>query len=402
MQSTGVEIAPIRVAKETLIALGELIVTREDMVVTHTRQDGSTLAEFADGTSISSSHADEVAVEKAGCPRFEFRDRGKRLMVRLRSGTVIETEISDGGSACAGAARKFSVQNQDLRTFNFETSIDGASKLVVNTCASGSNECVFDWVGGSFSATDSSNGTRFAVDSSGGCTVTPSQVTPQLVNSEEAVAPLDPVNSEGGFVRQFLQSPLRATPDVPCNPPALFMLEDDGSGVQLLRDLDLFEFFKGCSQNPDVEIIERIINENDTPAGLAVTVVGKPYSSAQASSDIVVFRQLIRYPPVGLTERTAIKERLAKPATPAATEELNRTSSSNLEDLRPKVVLGRDKLETVAEIVRMYSLHRKQHCGIDAIGDSQVHKEEKAHRMQELMDRKEQLRHKQTLPSAAQ
>ncbi|KAJ3298893.1 hypothetical protein HDU79_005265 [Rhizoclosmatium sp. JEL0117] len=372
------ELPPIRVAKETIIALSETIVTREDMVTITTKKDGSTYAEHADGTLIYTQlHAEEpsvVTIEKPDTPLFTIKDAGNKIVVRLVDGTTVEQTDKT----------HYRIYN-DIHTYDFETSTTGQSKFTVmhsKRPTSGSNvEYALDWVNGTFESTDAL-GSRYEVNPAGICSVSPAMdgrpsIT-QLSNAAQAAT----VDASGNYVKCFLERPISRPLSSPSNPPKLFIIEDDGSGVQLLRDVDLFPFFKDQICNPNTEILEDPMLSDGL--GLFVTVIGKsPIDTKKLSSgEVVFYRQLLKYPTMTRDRRNQIntdlvnfESILAKMEIPVDTEAqppkaaedpgeggvienepLAAASSGESET----IVLGQDRLETQQEILSLFKLQKHE------------------------------------------
>ncbi|KAJ3243282.1 Sperm-associated antigen 17 [Chytriomyces hyalinus] len=305
--SNSEQLAPIQFARETIIALSETIITRQDMVVTTMKKDGSVVAEHADGTVISTvMGGDEVApavtVETLGMAKVTMKDAGRHAVLRFTDGSVLEKSVLEDGCV------SYRIQN-DARLFHFETALNGSSTftpILANshgTDPSSTTEYKFNWIQGTLDATDS-DGTKFTINRDAVCsiaeasrpsttTTTTTTTTTPSVQAEGATASLVPAH---GFVKSLagLSPALLRGSRGPRNPPRVFVVGDDGAGVQFLRDVDLIHYFKRQLLNPDAEILEEVLADG---SGLSVNVVGKEHSSDKEHSDgaeITFFRQLVR------------------------------------------------------------------------------------------------------------
>ncbi|KAJ3020431.1 UNVERIFIED_CONTAM: Sperm-associated antigen 17 [Siphonaria sp. JEL0065] len=375
------ELSPVRFAKETIIALSEVIITREDLVVTTTKKDGTTIAEHADGTVIHTQTVGEgipsiITIEKPETPKFTIKDNGAKVLIRLLDGTTVEQ--TDGSN--------YRIFN-DIHTFEFESLATGESKLTVlhsKRLTTGSHvDYAFNWLNGTFDSTDSA-GTRYTISSTG---------DPEVTTKNEATQPAGPtevgsitVDASGNFVKRLLESPLSRPLTSPNNPPKLFIVEDDGSGIQLLRDVDLIHFFKDQLRNPNTEVLEDPVLGDGT--GLFVTVIGRSTVDPKKhnSGDMVFYRQvcgvrtskvklkktmtlkLLKYPIMNAATRQQINADLVKfeSIITKMKEQKSDAEERNVQELRDYdneaegIVLGQNRLRTQEEILNMYKLHKQE------------------------------------------
>ncbi|KAI9344974.1 hypothetical protein BDR26DRAFT_917081 [Obelidium mucronatum] len=280
------ELLPIRFAKETIIALSETIVTREDMVVTTTKKDGSMIAEHSDGTTIHTTMGDNavptlITIEKSNSPKVTIRESGNKVTLRLLDGTTVEQTNQS----------QYRIYN-DIHTFEFEVAVTGDTKLSILHSKKATSESHinygFNWINGTFNSTDSV-GTKFSIDALGFCEFT--RTDPVSDHSSDTTS----VDGVGNFVQRLLARPICRPLTSPSNPPKLFVIDDDGSGIQLLRDVDLIPYFKDQIRNPNTEILEDCNLGDGT--GIHVTVIGKPPIAKKLNSgDLVFYRQLLKFP----------------------------------------------------------------------------------------------------------
>jgi hypothetical protein len=80
---------------------------------------------------------------------------------------------------------------------------------------------------------------------------------------------------------------------MPSNPPRLFVVNEDGSGVELLRDVDLVTYFDMVSNDPTSDIKEEPLPHE--PNSTSVTVVSVQQSCGRKGENadrMVAFRQV--------------------------------------------------------------------------------------------------------------
>ncbi|KAJ3229236.1 Sperm-associated antigen 17 [Chytriomyces hyalinus] len=299
--SNSEQLSPIQFARETIIALSETIITRQDMVVTTMKKDGSVVAEHADGTVISTvMGGDEVApavtVETLGMAKVTMKDAGRHAVLRFSDGSVLEKSVLEDGCV------SYKIQN-DARHFQFETALNGSSTftpILANshgTDPSSTTEYKFNWIQGTLDATDS-DGTKFTINKDAVCSI----VEASRPSTTATATSVQPEGENAAFVpaRGFVKSLVELSPALlrgsggPRNPPRVFVVGDDGAGVQFLRDVDLIHYFKRQLVNPDAEILEEVLADG---SGLGVNVVGKERSNDKEHSDgaeITFFRLLVR------------------------------------------------------------------------------------------------------------
>ncbi|KAJ3074070.1 Sperm-associated antigen 17 [Podochytrium sp. JEL0797] len=423
-----ISLRPIRFAKESIIALSEVILTREDMVVSTTKKDGSLVAQHADGTVITSQavawkveevvepvstsavatpvptrpasaaltqlytaamvfgiptivsppmkpDAFVVTIEKPESPKYVVADSGNKVTIRLMDGTTVEQTNRT----------QYKIFN-DIHTFEFETNtqtgdsqftlLHNHSKKPNPTQQPHTASHSFNWLNGTFDSTDST-GTNFSISPTGECTVTdPEPTTTPTTTSTPHVTDI----TSPEYIHRLVTSPPATSVTSPRNPPKLFIIQDDGSGVQLLRDADLLAFFKDQMRNPHTEVLEDAGAVGDG-VGLFVTVVGKPVGSvADATMTPVFYRQLLKCPPLNAEMRTNLSrdvqtflEIAAKMQVSPAPEpqgvsdagvsggtDAETSEAADQQQEQPPIVLGRDRLKTQEEIMQLYKLHKTE------------------------------------------
>ncbi|KAJ3111003.1 Sperm-associated antigen 17 [Physocladia obscura] len=337
-----VELPPIRVNKETLIALNELIVTREDMVVT-TNKNGTVIVEHADGTMISSKFntdatAASIVVEKPDSPMYTIKEGGKKVLIKFDDGTTVEQQNGD--------QKIFKIFNKTY-AFEFELYLGGESAfrfLPERATENLNSEYKINWKDGTFS-TVNDTGVKFSVDEIGNCFASET-VPSQPISTEKNLRNID--FSECEYIKKLLETRIASTNSIH-NPPKLFIINDDGSGVQLHRDIDLQPYFKVQIQNSNVEIVEEAFTGDGL--GISVTFIEKIHldlNKKQGSAHVVEYRQLFRYQDLNDETRKKITTDLFRETENNSVDEVEQTYLEEGRDT--SVVLGQDRLQTHDEI----------------------------------------------------
>ncbi|KAI8615146.1 hypothetical protein BC830DRAFT_321220 [Chytriomyces sp. MP71] len=369
------DLVGIKYARETIIALNETIITREDMVIATQKKDGSLITEHADGTLLQTDvTAGVVMVEKEGMAKVIFKGDGKSVLLKLKDGSIVEKTESDHAKA------KYKISDE-YNTFEFETSLDGLSSFRVKSSPDQFVTYKFDWMNGTLETLDSS-GTKFIVTSSGACSTVEESQVPLASAGDNVVR-----NKCPGFVRSLVDTPILPLDSSARNPPRLFIIDENGSGIQLLRDLDLVPYFKKQLHNPNCEILEEILEE------LCVTLIGKEYGQTEGSNDIVIYRQLTRHGEISANKRAQIKadidaysqvkakmDFVPKPqnwqetgasleATTAGFQEVAPIAFEDAENVeavevppvrRPTaLVLGQSRQKTIEELMKLYKIPKR-------------------------------------------
>ncbi|ORX54656.1 hypothetical protein BCR36DRAFT_581541 [Piromyces finnis] len=96
------------------------------------------------------------------------------------------------------------------------------------------------------------------------------------------------------------------------NTPKLFFIHEDGTGIELLRDVDVFHSINEMDINIDKDIIEEPLADDSN--GVSVTIT-KKLDSRNISfnindSKIIIYKQLVRYPKLTLNNRNLILDEL--------------------------------------------------------------------------------------------
>lgn len=106
--------------------------------------------------------------------------------------------------------------------------------------------------------------------------------------------------STGALVPTLLSQSSKSKIQSKPNAPKLFIIREDGSGCQLLRDFDVLPYLRDCDADNETEILEDSLDVEKN--AFCVTVV-KERSQKEAPigksvSPSLVFRQLVRFQPL--------------------------------------------------------------------------------------------------------
>ncbi|KAJ3282059.1 Sperm-associated antigen 17 [Borealophlyctis nickersoniae] len=301
----------LKVIRETHPAIKQVIFTREDMVNVAVQEDGQTVAEHGDGTVITTAGQKgasggerkspperTVKVEKPGFAAVTFVNDGSGVCVEMPNGTVIERTALENGE------HRFRIRDADK---SMDVYSNGSVKLSpswppVEESGDKRGGYTINWVDGTLHTVDWL-GNVFEIDKAGEAKVT----TP------ESKAPPSPpfttsLSQTPNFVKTLIvDSPPPPTSTAIGNAPRLFIIREDGSGAQLLRDVDLDTYFRDQLADSTAEIGEEGLPGD--PAGLCVTVmsgVGKGNEDSMEAERIVTYRQLIRFTPLDANSRASV------------------------------------------------------------------------------------------------
>jgi len=96
------------------------------------------------------------------------------------------------------------------------------------------------------------------------------------------------------------------------NSPKLLFIYEDGTGFELLRDVDIYHTINEMNINIEKDIIEEPLTDNSK--GISVTITKKMDKKNIgfniADSKIILYKQLIRYPQLTLSDRKQILDEL--------------------------------------------------------------------------------------------
>ncbi|KAJ3028539.1 hypothetical protein HK097_005933, partial [Rhizophlyctis rosea] len=263
-----------------------------------------------------------------------------------------------------------------------------------------------NWLNGTLALFDAA-GNKFSVDANGDAEATtspnpPPQPTPTLT-----------------FPAPTIQTLLTTSPTSPqlTNAPRLFIIKPDGSGVALWRDVDLKPYFSEQISREDVEISEEVIKQDDgldKDDGVCVTIVGPPSKRiARLEEEVLVYRQLTRYPPLTPTRRTAVledmkryKERVdsndavsAKYQPVGGDEILSSGGMVTGELEKGAFIFGMDRAATEEAIMRNFRLREERVRRREV--DVREHETPQTPQTAPTLKRPKLLRHISTIPSAA-
>ncbi|KNC99251.1 uncharacterized protein SPPG_05507 [Spizellomyces punctatus DAOM BR117] len=373
----------VKIICEKDLASKHVNVTREDMVIVKTDEAGQTTCEHADGTSIATklvAGTSELETDEA-CKKpveINIKCRGyASLMFNRDSGVtrlefpnkiVVERWFKSGESEAS-----YRILKGDLLL-----EIDCTGKALFKPASyqqhvheeAGSH--YINWLDGSLVMHDWA-GNRFEIDKSG-----QSRVNLMQTDGKATSAP-SPESITSLLGQRALCSSLSNISYRPGNAPRLFLLREDGSGLELLRDLDTLNYLIEYKDKPSVKIIDEPLQQS--PSSLCLTILVSDddtedsYIAKSQQGAIVKYRQLICHPrvtqhlrklvmsdmkalenwKVGKEQSSngyAMYEKLNPDAENVA-EELT-TRQSTIED--DKLVYGRDRNTTEQAIRQKYLL----------------------------------------------
>jgi hypothetical protein len=95
------------------------------------------------------------------------------------------------------------------------------------------------------------------------------------------------------------------------NAPKLFFIYNDGTGIELLRDIDVYHIINEMNINIENDIIEEPLTDNSN--GKSIIIVKKLDTNnilLKPDSKILIYKQLNRYPSLTLTDRKQVLDEL--------------------------------------------------------------------------------------------
>ncbi|KAJ3142022.1 Sperm-associated antigen 17, partial [Irineochytrium annulatum] len=299
-------IEPIKAICENLVALERIVVTREDLVAVTTMKHGTVLTEHADQTRFISTFAEPfvmesdpygsnvtttTTVESTGLATVTISQKDANKTVFLPNGATV---------TCSGFG-----DNERFGKFKIvqpscimEVDVNGGAKFIAAEQIHPADEVyAMDWMNGTFETTDS-NGTTFKIAGDG--TISAETHTEHAMKPRPP-PPAGPQPEEEGLLNYLVNKPYEVDAGAPSNPPRLFVIEEDGSGWELLRDQDMIPFLKANLAHSSTSIKEEVSSEG---LGTSITVV---MNSETPAGPLVTYRQCVRHPPLD----RALKEQLS-------------------------------------------------------------------------------------------
>ncbi|KAJ3410310.1 Sperm-associated antigen 17 [Chytridiales sp. JEL 0842] len=355
-------LGPVRCIQEKLIAMGRIIVTRDDMVTITLTGEGQLISEHIDRTVITSDYGrkmpldlesalnetpERISVESDGLPEICFRDQGQTMSISMPNGIRVTRQLHITNDT---AEVLFEVDSDEckLRASSLggvvlsqknQTSVDYTQGYKIN------------WLSGTFSYVDP-NGTRITIDDNGKQNVEHVDCAKSASEMNETLA-IKPI-------KDVLQT---SYSNMPSNTPRLFVVNEDGSGVELLRDVDLVTYFEKVSQDGTTDIKEEPLPHE--PNSTSVTIVSVHANDRNMDGDdfckaqLVTFRQLLRHKPLTpasresfMTEYRKYREWVREKLTPNTTFDIEDEESTTTPSTT--VLFGQDKAQTQAEIYKLY------------------------------------------------
>ncbi|KAJ3033735.1 Sperm-associated antigen 17 [Rhizophlyctis rosea] len=344
-------------------ATGRVVTTREDMVTVTKTEDGKIVTEHCDQTVIISKPG-EVEVDCEGLGTVTFMNDGG-VRVRLPDGTIAFRQ--QGGKE--GEEAVFIVQKPDII---LEVSTSGHARMYPDRTFPDTDSNVYhiNWLEGTLNLSDS-NQIHFTIDANGLAQVSPT--------TYRIATPPSPHNLPAPTIQNLLNAAQDRLPQIP-NAPRLFVINPDGSGVALWRDVDLITYFKEQLASPDVEITEEIILREEGGSardidGVSVMVVGPPKGNrghGVREGEFLVYRQLTRFPTLTPNVRACVM--FDDPARYWRDVD-NSSLPSNVADPRPEntfqhveglvlekrpFIFGQDRQATEEAIIKKFKLKEEQ------------------------------------------
>jgi hypothetical protein len=95
------------------------------------------------------------------------------------------------------------------------------------------------------------------------------------------------------------------------NAPKLLYIYEDGTGIELLRDVDVFNTINEMNINIEKDIIEESLTDNSNGKSITITKELDTHNShLSPDSKIILYKQLIRYPRLTLADRKQFLDEL--------------------------------------------------------------------------------------------
>ncbi|KAJ3088936.1 hypothetical protein HK102_007589 [Quaeritorhiza haematococci] len=325
-------LASLQVVRENHPSLKKVVTKREDMVNVTIFADHTVVTEHSDGTVITcqgGADADENAsaaalgrkvVDHSEFGTFSYdRDSSSTRVILPNKMKIERTAKSSSDKEVIYVIEKpqLKIQISNLGPFTFIPTPSSAGESTLGS-ERAINVYRGNWLLGTVESCDSS-GNRFEVSSSGEAHVSASRILPKAVIPFQYNGPI------GSFVKNFLDyyngirsstkpqsSSLRPSSSISAhtnsslslengrNPPRLFVISEDGSGYELIRDADMVPYFLQSFADPNVEIFEEEATVNSMALGVTVVTGGKRTANVgrQQGTGIPTYRQLVRYPPL--------------------------------------------------------------------------------------------------------
>ncbi|KAJ3114084.1 hypothetical protein HDU96_002579 [Phlyctochytrium bullatum] len=213
------------------------------------------------------------------CGRVTLKENGAFAKIEFGNGTVLQRRVNL-------ETKEFTIQyiKDDLR---LELDSSGHGKLIARPLltSDGSDLYEFNWLKGTIQTIDETK-TKFVVNSDGSYQsrkISPANSDTERNERPSLVAPLPPSTS---IVSSLVRGERLSASINVRNPPRLFVLEEDGSGLELLRDTDLIPFLRREYENPDSTIVEE--PSEDDPNIIHVNVVTKLRTSDPSTQQPLV------------------------------------------------------------------------------------------------------------------
>ncbi|KAJ8331564.1 hypothetical protein O5D80_000476 [Batrachochytrium dendrobatidis] len=351
-----VPIKQYKVSQERNISTNCVVFTREDLVTISYQDHGPIVTNHADGTVFTSVPQVSTVIEAPECPTI-LLENGKDVTTfspcfsierRFNEYKEHTSKVSEKvKSAILNEHSVFYIKKNDMRI-----KLESTGKVQIQLFSAKdnqqpSNNMNIDWHKGIFEYADT-DGQIYKINEMGKAEVQESNVPKQASTF-----------SFGGKLVQESLEKADPTAILFGNQPKLFVIHHDGSGKQLLTDIDMKYYFSNHS-NTFLQTNEEVTED---VASVAVTFISK-YVPAFGTNSIMTYRQTCRHQQLDPVTRnkveTEFREFEARRASRGEvtvlfneTEGVAESTGSLQSDC---ITVGQNKLATEEAIIRKYGL----------------------------------------------
>ncbi|KAJ3219014.1 Sperm-associated antigen 17 [Dinochytrium kinnereticum] len=241
----------------------------------------------SDGEAIRRVSPEKVVISaEEMCGKITLKENGLYARLDFWNGSTLQRRFTSDGDFTVHYIR------EDL---TLELNSRGEAKFFPRSALLKSPEEVyeFNWLMGTMRTTDSSN-TTFLINKDGSYEISKLPLSESLPTKRPLTALKD-----GHLVASLLRSEWTPDDSIPRNPPRLFIIEEDGSGMELMRDLDMIPYLRRESNNPQTTIVEEKLEEDPGAVGVSVvTKVDALEDGVKLKDSVITYRMLTRYPPM--------------------------------------------------------------------------------------------------------
>ncbi|KAJ3103921.1 hypothetical protein HDU97_009733 [Phlyctochytrium planicorne] len=258
---------PLRSIKETHISLQRVIVMREDSVCLSVHGNGEVFSEHIDRTKIAShfngngfalsenpwENRKPVSVTVSS-PRFATVSFNKEDEVKivLPNGACLERKAGGQSNDAGHCVFSFTMESLSL-------SFSSYGSCTYKPFKTSKEQYNINWVQGNLSVDDDDNTIRIeelkVVEAS-----RKQGSTPKTTKTA--------AKSKGSLLKQLMESSSSTISNI-SNPPRVFVVEEDGSGYEILRDEDIWRFLARKTNQSGYEVTEDH-NDHDNTARVKI------------------------------------------------------------------------------------------------------------------------------------